>query len=287
MRDAMPPRGVPVWSAFVRIVILLLAALVAGRAANAQTATPAFVQANESTPTASSSTATVPFAIMQSPGDLNVVIVGWHDSNVDVQSIVDSNGNVYSLAVGPTVFPGVATQSIYYAPNIAATIANTVTVTFTAPAAWADVRVAEYSGIDRVAPLDAAAAGQGSNGLSDSSTLTTSSPTSLLVAANIVQSLVTEAGSGFTQRGATAPATDILEDRVVTQQGTYNATAPVTPGVPWVMQLVAFRAASTVDGEPPTAPGTLTATPISVSRIDLAWVASTDNVGVIAVALLE
>ena len=128
------------------------------------------VQANQSSSTASSATVAVPFAALQSPGDLNVVVVGWRDTSVDVQSVVDSNGNPYVLAAGPTIYPGVATQSIYYAPNVAASIANTVTVTFTGPAAWADVRVAEYSGIDRVSPLEAIAAGQGSSGLSDSGT---------------------------------------------------------------------------------------------------------------------
>ncbi len=260
-----------------RIALTLLLTLVASQL-NAQT-TPAFIQGSKSAPRASASVVAVPFANVQSAGDLNVVVVGWRDTNVDVQSVVDSNGNTYALAVGPTADPSVGTQSVYYAPNIAASTANIVTITFTGPAAWADIRIAEYSGVDAVAPVEAVAAAQGWNGLSDSGSLTTSSPNVLLVAANIVQSVITEVGPGFTARGLTAPSTNILEDRIVTP-GTYNATASVTPGVAWIMQLVAFRAAQTVDTEAPTPPAGLTATSVSIGQIDLSWTPSTDNVGV-------
>ena len=85
----------------------------------------------------------------QSAGNLNVVVVGWHDATAQVQSVTDTNGHIYTRAVGPTVDAGVATQSIYYAANIgaAAAGANIVTVTFTAAATYPDVRVAEYAGL--------------------------------------------------------------------------------------------------------------------------------------------
>ena len=52
----------------------------------------------------------------------------------------------------------------------------------------------------------------------------------------------------------TSPDGNILEDRVVTAAGSYSATAAVN-GAGWVMQLVAFRAASASgDTQPPTAP---------------------------------
>jgi hypothetical protein len=52
---------------------------------------------------------------------------------------------------------------------------------------------------------------------------------------------------------------DILEDRVVTTVGTYNATAPVSSGS-WVMQLVAFRAAT---GGGSTVPSITSLSPVS------------------------
>ena len=76
---------------------------------------------------------TVPYAVPQTAGDLNVVIVGWNDATAQVSSLTDSKGNVYQLAVGPTVLMGSAplSQAIYFAKNISAATAggNAVTVT--------------------------------------------------------------------------------------------------------------------------------------------------------------
>jgi len=107
----------------------------------------AFVQVNSSTPQSPQTSVATRYTLAQKAGDLNVVVVGWSDSNAKASSVVDSMGNAYSLAVGPTVQAGVATQAIYYAKNIApaAANANAVTVTFTAAANYPDVRIAEYS----------------------------------------------------------------------------------------------------------------------------------------------
>src|SRR4029077_12583210 len=112
----------------------------------------AFVQVNSATPQTPQTTVTVPYTLAQRSGDLNVVVVGWSDSTAKVISVLDSMGNAYSLAAGPLIQTGVATQAIYYAKNIAAAAANvnTVTVTFTAAAKYADIRIAEYSGADTV-----------------------------------------------------------------------------------------------------------------------------------------
>ena len=42
----------------------------------------------------------------QTAGNLNVVIVGRSDATSQVSSVTDSKGNVYQLAVGPTVQTG-------------------------------------------------------------------------------------------------------------------------------------------------------------------------------------
>ena len=80
----------------------------------------------------SQTTVSVPYTAAQTAGNLNVVIVGWNDSTAHVSSVADTVGNVYQLAVGPTVLNGALSQAIYYAKNIAApTLAtNTVTVKF-------------------------------------------------------------------------------------------------------------------------------------------------------------
>src|SRR5262249_46709022 len=122
----------------------------------------AFAQVNYATPQTPSTSVAVPFKAAQTAGDLNVVIVGWNDSTSQVQPGTDTKGNFYAPAVGPPAQPALP-QSIYHARNItaAAAGANSVTVTFNAAAAFPDVRIAEYRGLDPVSPLDAAVAGQG------------------------------------------------------------------------------------------------------------------------------
>ncbi len=136
---------------------------------------------------------------------MNVVVVGWNDSTATVSSVTDTSGNSYALAVGPTVQAGVATHSIYYAKNIAAAAANanTVTVTFGTAAAFPDVRIVEYSGVDPLTPVDVTAAAIGTTGTSDSGAVTTNNANDMIFGANLVQTSTEVAGSGFTLRTIT------------------------------------------------------------------------------------
>ncbi len=140
---------------------LLLFAVGLGRA---QAAPVAFVQTNSATPQTPQATVTVTFNAAQTLGNLNVVVVGWNDSTTTVSSVADTKGNTYAVAAPPVVQSGVATQAIYYAKNIASAAAgaNTVTVTFNVAARFPDIRIAEYSGIDTVNPLDVSVGAQGS-----------------------------------------------------------------------------------------------------------------------------
>ena len=245
-------------------------------------ATIAFVQVNASTPQSSPSNVTLPFLLSQNAGDLNVVAIGWNADSGVIQSVTDTVGNTYGLAVGPTARLGFGTQSIYYAANIgsAAAGANSVTVTFDGPVFHPDIRIAEYSGVAPNAPLHAVAAADGNGTLSDSGLTPVSVVPVLVVGANMVSSLTTGAGAGFTSRVVTSPDGDILEDRVVDVPGDYSATAAMTSGV-WIMQLAGFRAGTVIpDTQPPTAPAGLAATAGSSSQVTLGWTASTDNVGV-------
>ena len=212
--------------------------------ANAQGAI-SFVQTNSATPQTAQNPVTVTYTAAQTAGDLNVVVVGWNDSTVTVSTVVDSAGNSYALAVGPTVQIGTATQAIYYAKNIkaAAANANVVTVTFSAVPNFPDIRIAEYKGLDPTNPLDVSAAAQGNSATSNSGAVTTTNANDLIIGANLVQSTTKTAGSGYTSRVITADG-DILEDKTVTVAGSNSATATLDKIQPWIMQLVAFRAAS-------------------------------------------
>src|SRR5205823_5099746 len=136
-------------------------------------------------------------------------------------AVTDTSGNMYRAALAPTVQPGIQSQVIYYAPNIVGAPANVnvVTVRFDAAADYPDVRLAEYSGIDPVNPVDIAGGASGTAALSNSGTLMTTAAPALLLGANYVQSTTSGAGTGFTMRLITSPDGNILEDRVVTAAG--------------------------------------------------------------------
>src|SRR5205085_284982 len=152
-------------------------------------------QSASTVPQTAQSTVTLTYAGAQTAGSLNVVVVGWTGTAPHVQSVTDTKGNPYALAIGPTVASGFAAQSIYYAKNIqaAAAGANVVTVTFDQPASYPDVRIAEYSGIDPVNPLDTAVGASGTTTTSSSGAVTTTNASDLLIGANYVATLTTAA----------------------------------------------------------------------------------------------
>ncbi|MBV9711688.1 MAG: carbohydrate-binding protein [Ktedonobacteraceae bacterium] len=205
-----------------------------------------YVQSVYATPQTQQTTVPVTYPAAQTSGNLNVVIVGWNDTTAVVNSVTDSNGNVYHLAVGPTMLTGYLSQSVYYAANISAASAgaNSVMVTFNQPASYADIRILEYSGLNQTNPVDVFASAVGNSTTSSSGSLTTTSATDLLIGANTVETCTNGPGSGFTQRLLSSDG-DIVEDDVVTSIGTYSASAQLSPpSVGWVMQIVAFRAAA-------------------------------------------
>ncbi|MBV8716469.1 MAG: fibronectin type III domain-containing protein [Chloroflexi bacterium] len=240
-----------------------------------------FVQVNASDPQSPQTSVAVPYTKAQTAGNLNVVVVGWNDTTSTVSSVTDSSGNSYALAVGPNAAAGCCSQSIYYAKNIkaAAANANSVTVKFNTGAAFPDIRIAEYSGADTNNPVDVSAGASGNNANGSSGSATTTNATDLIFGANTVAT-GSGTGTGFTRRILTSPDADLVEDKNVTSAGSQSATAPISPGAPWVMQMVAFKTPPTTP--PPTAPTNLTATPGNASNtpVALSWTASTSSLGI-------
>ena len=215
-----------------------------------------FAQVAFATPQTSSASVSVSYPEAQTLGNLNMVVVGWNDTTATVQSVKDSAGNTYKLAIGPTVGTALQ-QSIYYAADIAGG-GNTVTVTFSQAAAFPDVRILEYRG---VTALDVTAGASGNSATTNSGAATTTGANELIFGADMVATTTKAAGSGFTSRIITSPDSDIAEDEVVTAAGSYSATSTLTSAGPWVMQMVGFMPASNgPDTSPPTAPSNLTLT---------------------------
>ena len=161
-----------------------------------------YVQGNYATPQTAQTSVPVTFTAAQAAGDLNVVVVGWNDTTATVSSVTDSKGNTYTRAVGPTAISGTLSQSVYYAKNIAAAAAgaNIVTVAFSSAAVYPDIRVLEYSGADPSNPVDVTAAATGNSASSSSGAATTTNATDLIFGANIVTSVTSGVGTGFTKR---------------------------------------------------------------------------------------
>lgn len=201
-----------------------------------------FVQMNAATPQAASSSVAVTYPAAQTAGNLNVVEVGWNDATSSVNTVTDSSGNGYALAVDPTSGTELR-QSIYYAKNINAG-SNTVTVTFSKAAAAVDLRVLEYSGLDTANPLDVTAGAAGTGATGNSGSATTNSANELIIGAGMTAGAFTKAGTGFTLRMITSPDADIAEDQITTATGSYSATAPTSTSTPWVMQMAAFQASA-------------------------------------------
>jgi hypothetical protein len=118
-----------------------------------------------------------------------------------------------------------------------------VTVQFNQAAAYVDLRILEYSGLDKSNPLDVASGATGSNASPDSGSATTTSNGDLVFGAGTTLTTFSGAGAGFTSRIITSPDGDIAEDSVVTGAGSFSASALLGSAGDWVMQMVAFRAA--------------------------------------------
>ena len=203
-----------------------------------------FVQVNSARPASPAATAPVDYLLLQTAGDLNVVIIGWNDATATVQSVTDTAGNTYALAMTPTVGPTLS-QVVYYSKNIHASVANTVTVAFSTPAASPDVRVLEYSGLDTASPLDAASGAFGTGTALAAGPITTTVTGDVVIAGSTVGSIVSAAGPIFSTVTA-SPNGLSVEHLVGPAAGTLGPTATQTSSANWVMQSVAFRQAGVV-----------------------------------------
>jgi hypothetical protein len=200
-----------------------------------------FVQVASGPPTiqASNTSVAVLYPSAQTAGNLNIVAVGWGDTTSSISSVTDSKGNTYTRAVGPTTNTGLQ-HSIYYAKNIAGGSSNTVTVKFNQAAAYPDVRILEYSGLDPTSPLNVTAAAAGNGTSASSGSASTTSANVLIFGAGNTAHHYTIAGSGFTTRVINIYGS-IAEDNFVSSTGSYAATATNSAGL-WVMQMATFKA---------------------------------------------
>jgi hypothetical protein len=210
-----------------------------------------FKQQNYSAPPTNQSTVSTAYTEGQTAGNTNIIAIGWRSAEGTISSVTDTVGNSYVLAAPLTRGEGNLSQAIYYAKNIAAAPAgNTVKVTFSGARLGLDVRITEYSGLEPNNPVDVTSSRSGSSNSATSGSVTTTAANTLLLGSGISWSNYGKAANGFDTRVLSQPklgglgGTGIVADRTVNSVGTYAATAPVSGGGTWLMQLVAFKGVS-------------------------------------------
>ncbi len=144
------------------------------------------------------------------PGTAGAVNVTVTNSNG--QSGTLSGGFTYTTTTPSPTFTGVTPNSGPATGGTAVTIPGTnfasVTVTFSQPATYADVRVLEYSG---VTTLDATSGAFGNGASASSGAVTITSSNELILGANTLSTKTTGAGPGFVTR---SPAPTVILPRI-------------------------------------------------------------------------
>lgn len=173
-------------------------------------------------------------------GNLIVVQVNWA-AGAALSSIHDSAGNAYLPALPAATGLNGNVQQIWYAKNIKAG-PNTVTVNLSS-SVYGDISVHEYSGVDKVSPVDQVSSAAGFGSYAASGLVVTHYPKELVFGAiNMDSHNLGAVGPGFVLRTTTYGG-NIAEDMVVSQTGSYNATADIGWDGRWIAQIVTFKAA--------------------------------------------
>jgi hypothetical protein len=265
-------------TAVASIAALSIAAFFVG-VQPASAATPAHRQSTAKQIT-SGQTNSVAFGSANAAGSLIVAYVIW--SNTGTVTVTDSRNSFTPVAPVTRFSSNQWSSQVFYAKNIGAG-ANTVTATFGTPiSSWAMIYIHEYSGVDKVAPLDGFSTATGTGAAMNSGPMTVTGTNDLIFGAGASNNMVTAAGAGFTTRSTLSG--DRTMDSVVSGAGTYSTSATQNGSV-WVLHAVAFKAGNA--GTPP--PTDTTPPSVSVSSpANHATVAGTipvnanasDNVGV-------
>ncbi len=203
-----------------------------------------FAQVASATPQSSTASVSVTYPAAQTSGDMNVVVVGWNDTTATVQSVKDSAGNTYNLAIGPTERDGLAAIDLLCGEHSGWQQHGDGDVQ--PAAAYPDVRILEYRGVTA-----AGCDGGGEREQCEREQRRGDDDRSQRVDLRGEHGGDDDGGGGKRIYLADhhTPDGDIAEDKMVTAAGSNSATATLTSSGPWVMQMVGF---SPVSGPAPT-----------------------------------
>ena len=203
----------------------------------------------KSTTASTSDNVSLQFSNFQTTGDFNVVIVSWLN-NASIGQVTDTGGNTYTKVgeASGSFSQGAQTTTVkmaaYYAPTIIGGQKTQVTVQFMSDADTPDLRIAEYSGVAAVSPLDTWGWLRGTGIGATSGIFSTQNAHDLLLAANRVGSYTTFYDGHYTYRSSLSPSGNLSEDRFVTSANQYFALGWQKSDSWWVMLVLAFKAAN-------------------------------------------
>jgi hypothetical protein len=191
---------------------------------------------------ATSSTLSLSFNQLSTPGNAIVVALRWQPSTAPSPQVSDSLRNAYQVAIPPV--NGVRTTSndaseMLYATDISAGGFPLAISVMKPDATYLEAVAVEYLGMASTVSVDTTAVFNSGGTPDINETIATTSVRDLLVGWVVSTSPMTVVGPGFVGRDAVGG--DLLEDEVAPIPGNYAASA--TPNAPdWIFLVSAFRA---------------------------------------------
>ncbi len=206
---------------------------------------------------------TVTLNLAKATGAGNALIVGVSFWPLDISSVTDASGDVFTRGLPTSIYhdvSGSATYTNFYYAKSTAGGATSLTLNFSGGSTYLLVAVAEVAGLDPSAPLD-------KSGFHDSLTPTAawSSAAVTTTAANeyLFSWAATQASNPFcsnpasgwtveTQFNDSSGATVCLLDGIVAVTGSYQTSVTASSAQNYVMELVTFKSGSSSSPPPPT-----------------------------------
>src|SRR6185312_1810143 len=174
---------------------------------------------------------------------------------------------------------------VFYAENIKGGANHQITISATNGTYYIGTAV-EYAGLATSNSLDTFATNRNTGTAYASPSITTTQASELLFGLHHTwtTNTVFTPGAGWNQiQTIAAMDQQTTQDQIVSSMGSFTSTGTEAPApADTLSALVAFKGAAAAPVKDTTAPTvpTVTATAASISAINVAWTASTDNVGV-------
>ncbi len=181
-------------------------------------------------------------------GNLILVFAHWDSASpIATVAISDSSLNSYTAVFANPIKTNTTHYfQVWYAKNITGGSQLQVKISFSSSTAnYSTLDVMEYSGLDKVTPIDGTISATGTGTTESSGNITVPNPNSEIVVGMFGYpssgANPYSAGSGFTARPANTSGTTFVEDEAALNAGTYAATATSGNSSTWAAIAVGLR----------------------------------------------